>query len=77
MAHYYPGDEPKLFVYTGEVVKWYEMPPVGGCRTNVAFTVNEHDDVCNVQGHHNVVFYGDYAHQLRRFAQLYGITVMT
>ncbi len=77
MAHYYPGDEPKLFVYTGEVVRWYEIPPVGGCRTNVAFTVNEHDDVCNVQGHHNVVFYGDHSHQLRRFAQLYGITVMT
>jgi hypothetical protein len=77
MAHYYPGAEPKLFVYTGKVARWYEMPPVGGCRTNVAFTVDGYDDVCDVQGHHNVVFYGNHAKPLRRFAQLYGIAVPT
>ena len=75
MAHYLPGAEPQMLVYTGTVAKWYEMPPVGGCRTNVAFTVNEHEDVCDVQGHHNVIFYGNYGRQLRRFAQLYNITV--
>ena len=77
MAHYYPGEKPQLFIYTGTVARWYEMPPVGGCRTNVAFTINEHEDVCDASGHHNVVFYGNYAKQLRRFAQLYGITVAT
>lgn len=77
MAHYLPAEQPQMLVYTGTVVKSYDMPPVGGCRTNVAFTINEHDDVCDVQGHHNVVFYGNYGRQLRRFAQLYGIAVPT
>ena len=77
MAHYYPGEKPRLFVYTGTVARWYEMPPVGRCRANVAFTINEHEDVCDAKGHHNVVFYGNYAKQLRRFAQLHGITVAT
>ena len=77
MAHYLLAERPQMLVYTGKVVKWYEMPPVGGCRTNVAFTVNEHEDVCDVKGHHNVVFYGNYGRALRRFAQLYGITVAT
>ena len=81
MAHYYPprkpGDKPRLYIYTGTVARWYEMPPVGGCRTNVAFTINEHADVCDARGHHNVIFYGNYGRELRRFAQLYGITVAT
>jgi hypothetical protein len=77
MAHYLPGNEPQMLVYTGRVVKSYEMPPVGGCRTNVAFTVNEHEDVCEVKGHHNVVFYGNYGRHLRRFARLYDIPAVT
>jgi hypothetical protein len=77
MAHYLPGRQAQMLVYTGEVVKSYEMPPVGGCRTNVAFTVNEHENVCDVKGHHNVVFCGNYGRPLRRFAQLYGIPVAT
>jgi hypothetical protein len=77
MAHYLPGNQPQMLVYTGSVVKSYEMPPVGGCRTNVAFTVNEHENVCDVKGHHNVVFCGNYGRQLRRFAQLYEIAAVT
>ncbi len=77
MAHYLPGNQGQMLVYTGRVVKSYEMPPVGGCRTNVAFTVKEHENVCDVKGHHNVVFYGNFGRQLRRFAQLYDITAVT
>ena len=77
MAHYLPGKQPQMLVYTGRVVKSYEMPPVGGCRTNVAFTVNEHENVCDVKGHHNVVFYGNYGRKLRRFAQLYDVAAVT
>jgi hypothetical protein len=77
MAHYLPGEPAQMLVYTGRVFKSYEMPPVGGCRTNVAFTVNEQENVCDVKGHHNVVFYGNYGRELRRFAQLYGITAAT
>ncbi|MHC4461637.1 MAG: hypothetical protein ACYS6W_04965 [Planctomycetota bacterium] len=40
-------------------------------------TINEVDDVCDVKGMHQVIFYGNYARQLRTFCQLYGIEVDT
>ena len=77
MAHYEPGKAPVMYVYSGKVVKSYSMPPVGGCRTNVEITINELQDVYDVKGHHNVLFYGDYAKRLHQFARLYGIKVVT
>ena len=53
------------------------MPAAGGCRTNITTTINEVEDVCEVKGMHQTVFYGNYARQLRAFCQLYGITVVT
>jgi len=77
MAHYLPGKTPRMLVYSGRTVKSYAMPPVGGCRTNVEITINELADARDVKGHHNVLFYGNYAKQLRQFAQLYNISVVT
>ena len=77
MAHYLPGKLPQMLVYSGEVVKSYPMPPVGGCRTNVEITINERADACDVKGHHNVLFCGNWAKQLRQFAQLYGMAVVS
>lgn len=77
MAHYLSGETPRMLVYSGKVVKSYAMPPVGGCRTNVEITVNELENADDVKGHHNVLFYGNYAKQLRIFCQLYGIDVVT
>ena len=77
MAHYLGGKPPKMLVYSGKVVAWHAMPPVGGCRTNVEITINELRDAADVKGHHNVLFYGDHARRLRAFARLYGITVVT
>lgn len=77
MAHCLLGKTPRMLVYSGKVVKSYAMPPVGGCRTNVEITIDELDDACDVKGHHNVLFYGNYARRLRQFAQLHGITVIT
>ncbi|MEW6238149.1 MAG: hypothetical protein AB1656_22395 [Candidatus Omnitrophota bacterium] len=76
MAHIIPAEKPQMLIYSGKVVKSYDMPPVGGCRTNVEITINELDDACQVKGHHNVLFYGDYAKRMRQFAQLYGIAAM-
>ena len=78
MALYISGAAPRMLVYTGEVATCYDMPPVGGCRTNVEITINEVDDVCDVTPiHHQIIFYGNYGKQLRQFANLYGITVTT
>lgn len=84
MAHYLsagnphlPGKIPQMLLYSGKVVKSYDMPPVGGCRTNVEITINELENAMDVKAHHNIIFYGNYARELRIFCQLYGIEVVT
>ncbi|MHC4863283.1 MAG: hypothetical protein ACYTEX_04330 [Planctomycetota bacterium] len=53
------------------------IPPTGDCRSNIEMTINEVDDVCDVKGMHQTIFYGSCAKQLRAFRQLYGIDVVT
>ena len=71
MVRYHHGEAPKLDVYAGRVATSYPMPPVGGCTTNVAVKLTDRRDACAVQGHHNLLFSGDYARRFRLFANLY------
>ena len=68
-----PGAKPRLDVYAGRVVASHPMPPAAGCTTNVEVEITDRDDVLAVEGHHNLLFCGDYARHFRRFAQLYKI----
>jgi len=77
MAQYLSGKTPQMHIYSGKVVGCPSIPHTGGCRTNIEMTINEVDDVCDVKGMHQVIFYGDYAKQLRAFCQLYGIKIVT
>ncbi|GAI25005.1 unnamed protein product, partial [marine sediment metagenome] len=77
MAQYLSGKTPQMYLYSGQVVGCPDIPRTGGCRTNVEMTINEVDDVCDVKGMHQIIFYGDYARELRIFCQLYGIKVVT
>lgn len=72
MAQYLPKETPEMLIYSGKVVRCYPKAP-GGCRTNIEMTINEVDDVCDVKGMHQVIFYGNCARQLRSFCQLCGI----
>ena len=76
MALYLSGKAPQMLVYTGKVVRCYPKAK-GGCRTNLEMTINEVKDACDVKGMHQIVFYGDYGRQLRRFCQLYGINAVS
>ncbi|HUT36337.1 MAG TPA: hypothetical protein VNE39_22815 [Planctomycetota bacterium] len=71
MVRYYPGKPPALDVYAGKVVKSHAMPPAGGCTTNVEVEIADRADACEVKGHHNLLFCGDFARRFRLFAQLY------
>jgi L-fucose isomerase-like protein len=71
MVRYYPGTPPTLDVYAGKVVASHPMPPAAGCTTNVEIEVSDRADACLVQGHHNLLFCGDFARKFRLFAQLY------
>jgi L-fucose isomerase-like protein len=76
MAEYAAGEKPHMLIYSGKVVDCPPIPPTGGCRTNIEMTINEVDDVCDVKGMHQIIFYGNCAKQLRAFCQLYGIEVV-
>jgi L-fucose isomerase-like protein len=76
MALYLSGKTPRMIVYSGEIVCCPPIPPTGGCRTNIEMTINEVADVCDVKGMHQIIFYGNYAQDLRRFCQLYDIEVV-
>jgi len=73
MARYYPGETPKLDVYAGRVAASHPMPPAAGCTTNVEIEITDRPDACQVKGHHNLLFCGDFTRKLRLFAQLYKI----
>ncbi|MBN2294727.1 MAG: hypothetical protein JXM70_20025, partial [Pirellulales bacterium] len=71
MVRYYSDKTPSLDVYSGRVIKSHPMPPAAGCTTNVEIAVTNRDDVCQVKGHHNLLFCGDFARNFKLFAQLY------
>ncbi len=77
MAQYLSGKTPQMYLYSGQVVGCPDIPRTGGCRTNVEMTINEVDDVCDVKGMHQIIFYANYTRELRIFCQLYGIKVVT
>jgi hypothetical protein len=71
MVRYYAGEPPALDVYAGRVAESHAMPPAAGCTTNVAIELTDRDDACQVTGHHNLLFSGDFARKFRLFAQLH------
>ena len=71
MIHYYTGKPAGLDIYSGKVHKSHNMPPAGGCTTNVEIELADGKDACSVKGHHNILFCGDYARKFRLFANLY------
>ena len=77
MAQYLSGKTPRMYVYSGDVVGCPPIPPTGGCRTNVEMTINEVDDVCQVKGMHQIIFFGSYTKPLHTFCQLHNIEVVT
>jgi L-fucose isomerase-like protein len=77
LTEYHADEKPHMLIYSGKVVDCPPIPPTGGCRTNIRMTVNEVEDVCDVKGMHQIIFYGNRAKQLRAFCQLHGIEVVT
>jgi len=65
--------KPQMLIYSGRIISCPEIPPTGGCRTNVETTINELEDGSKLKGQHLIMIYGNYARQLRRFSQLYNI----
>jgi hypothetical protein len=69
-------DPKSLIVDTGTVVANVNTPPAGGCRTSVEIAMDNIEDVRDVLGFHQNVFYGDHHRDLEAFCQMYGIEVI-
>jgi len=63
----------ELIVDTGKVVSNVDTPPAGGCRTSFEIAMDKVEDVRDVLGFHQVVFYGDHRRDIEAFCQMYGI----
>ena len=76
MIHYYWREEPQLDVYSGIVVESHQMPPAGGCSTNVEIEITNRADASLVAGHHNLLFIGDFSRRFINFARLHKLKLM-
>jgi len=65
-----------LYLDTGTVVGNVDTPPAGGCRTSVEIQMDDIEDCRDVQGFHQVVFYGNHRRDVEAFCQMYGIHVV-
>lgn len=63
----------EVIVDTGTVVANVQTPPAGGCRTNFEIAMDRVEDVRDVAGFHQVVFYGDHRRDLEAFCQMFGL----
>jgi len=65
----------ELILDTGTVVGNVDTPPAGGCRTSVEVAMDRVEDARDVQGFHQVVFYGNHRRDVQNFCQMYGVKV--
>ena len=65
-----------LYLDTGTVAGNVNTPPAGGCRTSVEIRMDGVEDCRDVQGFHQVVFFGNHRRDVEAFCQLYGIKVV-
>jgi len=63
----------ELIVDTGKVVANVDTPPAGGCRTSFEIVMDKVEDARDVQGFHQVVFYGNHRREVEAFCHMYGI----
>lgn len=66
----------QLILDTGTVSGNVDTPPAGGCRTSVELAMDRIEDVRDVMGFHQAVFYGNHRRDVEAFCQMYGIKVV-
>lgn len=65
----------ELILDTGTVMANVDTPPAGGCRTSFEIQMDEIADARDVQGFHQVVFYGNHRREVEAFGQFHDINV--
>ena len=70
------GEQPRMILYTGEIRPSPRDSHIGGCRTKMVTTINELHDVCQLQGHHLCMWYGDFGEKVKAFNQMFRIELV-
>ena len=58
----------------GKVLRNYDTPPAGGCRTSVDLELDGPADVRDTKGFHQLFIAGNHVRDFQAYAQMYGIT---
>ncbi len=57
----------------GRVLRNYETPPAGGCRTSVDLALDAPADTRDTKGFHQLFIFGDHVRDFEAYGQMYGI----
>ncbi len=73
-----PGDgkarKTELLISEGTVIDNLSVPPAGGCVVSVRAKFDGGQEVLTFPGFHQLFFYGEFARELKDFAQLFNLT---
>jgi hypothetical protein len=64
-----------MIVGKGKVLRNFDTPPAGGCRTSVELAMDGPADVRDTKGFHQLFIYGDHVSDFKAYAQMYGLKV--
>jgi hypothetical protein len=63
----------KLILGRGKVLRNFETPPAGGCRTSVELAIEAPADTRDTKGFHQLFIAGDHVRDFQAYGQMYGI----
>jgi hypothetical protein len=63
----------KMILGKGKVLRNFDTPPAGGCRTSVELAIDAPADVRDTKGFHQLFIYGDHFRDFQAYGQMYGI----
>lgn len=65
-----------ILVGTGRVLRNFDTPTEGGCRTSVELAIDDVADAADIKGFHQLFIYGKLKEKLKAYGKLTGIEVM-
>ena len=63
----------RMLLGKGKVLRNFDTPPAGGCRTSVELAIDAPADVRDTKGFHQLFIYGDHVRDFQAYGQMYGI----
>jgi hypothetical protein len=67
------ADPGTMLLGKGKVLRNFETPPAGGCRTSVELAIDGPADTRDTKGFHQLFIYGDHVRDFQAYGQMYGI----